>query len=346
MNFAPSQSFIRLAGWTVAVTALFMQIFVLAPGVLQRTDPYRDLIVYYQAAKNVLNGKQIYRAEISGAPDRHPEMIYIYPAPAAVVLAPLGKLSFVSFARVWTLILFAAFWVFAYALALLGKTTKENLLLATLLWGVVLLLFPGAMRGIILGQIDLILLAFFSLGLAFDLRHLWAAAALVKLFYAWPLLIEAAEQRKSGPKEAAKVLWPSITTLCLLITLGGVVCGWDSYVTWAKTVLLVLSQGNFNSDNFSLSFAVLRLLHWSGIWKYSGGPINGAPHLWLSFAAIAGPALTWWLMRRAPLQMRAAAVTAAAALCAPVMWSTYMPVLLPLAALYWAKLTRKMGVLA
>jgi len=57
------------------------------------------------------------------------------------------------------------------------------------------------------------------------------------------------------------------------------------------------------------------------------------PHLWLTAASIGAPLVTWFLLRRYSIQIKSAALVASAILFAPVCWTYYLPLLLPLIAL-------------
>lgn len=320
-----------MALFGLAVFHLVVQLAVVAPRELIRNDRNRDITVYWRTAKNVQASKPIYLKRPGYGPDHYAGPVYIYPPPFAAVIRPLGKLPFNTFSQLWFLLNFAAFWIFAWALAKLsGKGSLRRVLICALITGVC----PGAYFAIWLGQISPMLWALFAVGLVgFGRSTLWSLATLVKAFYVWPLLVHLTETLHSdGIKVLLRTIAPAVVIIGTAIVYGGVVCGWSSYAIWLHDVLPTLSQGNFNRGNLSISFAVLRLATFLG-WNYPGGPLAFLPHLWLTSASIGAPILTWYLLRSRSSQIKSAAVIAATVLFAPVCWSNYLPLLLPLVAL-------------
>jgi hypothetical protein len=236
-------------------------------------------------------------------------------------LSPLGALPFVTFARVWLILTLVAFWLFAWGLA---RLSGEGSLSRTLICGVIVGVFPGTYLAVALGQIDPILWALFAWGLVGMSRPiLWGLAAIIKPFYIWPLL--AAERQW-------RALIPAGIVAVALILLGGFVCGWESYIIWVRDILPTLTQGNFKTGNVSLSFAVIRLARFLG-WNYLGGPLPTLAHLWLTVASVGAPLLTWRFLRRFSPQIKCAGIIVASVLFAPICWTCYLPLALPLAAL-------------
>ncbi len=318
----------------LAIFHLLLQLSVVAPREFARTDIDRDVPVYWQAAKNVRANVPIYTKQVSYGPDHFPQSIYIYPPPFAAVIAPLGSLSFKAFSKVWFCLILLAFWIFAYSLAKLFKGERKVTLRDVLVWGLVAGLFPGTYTAIGLGQVDPILWALFAIGLIGIARPaLWALAALVKAFYVWPWIADLITTfQRDGVRVALRALAGAMLVIGILVFYGGIICGWHSYVVWGRDVLPTLSQGNFKYDNVSLSFAVLRLARLVG-WDYLGGPLPLLAHLWLTAASIGAPLLAWWLSRHRMLQIKHACIIAASVLFAPVCWTCYLPLLLPLVAL-------------
>lgn len=332
----------KLLGFALFGLAIFhlaIQLTVVAPRELARTDIDRDVPVYWYAAKNALEKQPIYRKQIEYGPGNSPEGVYIYPPPFAAIIAPFGMLPFEIFSRIWFCILLTSFWLYAYCLARLFKDNQITIR-DVLIWGLILGLFPGTYIALGFGQVDPLLWALFGFGLLCSARPvLWALAAVIKIFYVWPWLADAVGiARSGGIVILLRRLVPAVVLLGLLVFYGGIVCGWDSYLIWIRDVLPTLSQGNSNAHNVSIPFSVLRLARLLG-WQYSGGPLPVLAHLWLSAASIGGSLLVWFYLRSHPIQILSAALAAAAILFSPVCWPYYLPLLLPLVALLFREKT-------
>lgn len=320
-----------LALWLVAVwiTQLVIPIFTF-------TNTRRDMVLYYQAARAVNAGAPLYTPRPNYGPDSKP-FEYLYPPPFAAVIAPLGHLSWLSFALLWRIGLVLSFVGYALCLTALCER-RDGWTFAV--WLAILGMFPGTFRALALGQIDPLLWFLGALSV-------WAVASstvatrtasgaalgalsLVKIYGIWPLFA-------LGKNEGRARVWGGATlVLALGLAWGAWRCGFDSYAQWAHTVLPVAGQGTFNPDNYSLSMGVLRAARALG-WNYAGGPLVGLPKFWLSFAAVAGPLGTLILTRRLNARWRVALISCAAAWCAPLCWSTYLPLSLIVSALAWAQ---------
>jgi hypothetical protein len=101
------------------------------------------------------------------------------------------------------------------------------------------------------------------------------------------------------------------------------VSGVAAYKLWITQALPLAGQGTFDPINWSLSFAVLRVLHGLGVWHYIAGPLPAGPKLFLTAASIAGPVLVAYVTRRQSIHMRAMLLFLASMLFAPLCWSTY-----------------------
>lgn len=321
----------RLLGMALFGLAIFhlaVQLIVVMPRNLAVTNPEENIRVYYHAAQNARVGRDIYQRQPVNMPTKLGT--YIYAPYFAAIISPLSVLSFSTFVRLFYCVMFAAFWVFAWCLARLYFDDRIDIR-KVLIWGLILDLFPGGYAAFSVGQIEPLLWALFGLGLVAIARPaLWILCAFVKPFYMWPLLAEIVDVvRDKDIKVLFRSLAPAVIIAIALVCCGGIICGWDSYVVWIRDVLPTLSQGNFNSSNVSLSMAVLRVARFIG-WQYSGGPLSTLPHLWLTAASIGAPLVTWVLLRRYSIQLKSAALVAAAILFAPVCWTYYLPLLLPL----------------
>lgn len=338
----------RLLGMALFGLAIFhlaVQLIVVMPRNLAVTNPEENIAVYYKAAVHAHRGQDIYYHQSSSAVTK--PGIYIYAPFFAAVISPFGVLPFESFVRLWYCVMFAAFWVFAWCLARLCSGDKIDIR-KVLIWGLILDLFPGGYAAFSVGQIEPLLWALFGLGLVAVVRttersderrvqsvgfSLWTICTLIKPFYMWSIFAEMADVgRAKGIKVLLRSLAPAIIITGALLLCGGIICGWDSYVVWLRDVLPSLSQGSFNPGNVSVSMAALRVARLAG-WQLSGGPLPALPHLWLTIASIGAPLLAWYLLRRYSVQIKPAALVAVAILFAPVCWTYYLPLLLPLVAL-------------
>lgn len=316
--------------WLPRLAALFLLLMWTRQSVIptfNRTDTQRDMVLYYRAARNAGAGHALYTPRPDYGPDSKP-FEYLYPPPFAAAIAPLGRLPFLAFARLWTVGLVMTFLGFALCLMLLsGRADAWNFVC----WLALLCVFPGAARALSLGQIDPLLwllsaLSVWAIALPSNRSRalggaLLGVASLVKIYAAWPLF---ALQKGEG---RARIWMGAGAVAALGVGLGIVVCGADSYRQWAHAVTPIAGQGTFNPDNYSFSMGVLRIAQMLG-WNYAGGPLTGLPKLWLNLAAIGGPLLSLLASRRLSLRWRVALITVAAAWCAPLCWSTYLPLAL------------------
>ena len=327
--------------WSVRILAAWLVLLWAANGVLPAfglTDTHRDMVLYYQAARAVDAGAPLYTPRPDYGPDSKP-FEYLYPPPFAAFIAPLGRVSWPRFALLWRLGLLFSFVGYAACLtALCGRRDAWTLLI----WLATLQFWPGAFRALALGQIDPLLWFMSALGVwgataatgnATVSGAALGASSLVKIYGVWPLLsIGKREGRVRAWGAAALVMAPGLAW-------GVWRCGASSYAQWAHAVLPIAGQGTFNPDNYSFSMGVLRIARALG-WDYVGGPLTGLPKLWLSFAAVAGPLGALWASRRLEARWRVALVSCAAAWCAPLCWSTYLPLGLLVFALAWAEVEK------
>lgn len=338
MTLAPglNWTWVRRKLWLVLrVTALAhvaVQLLVFLPNHWRREDVQRDVTYVYTAAERVRTGEPLYWPWPEYGPHVHTEMgpPYVferhpYPPVLAAVLAPATTLPFTTFARLWYIPLLVSFWIYAWSLTrlALGRADFWTVLVA----GQLLTLFPGTYRALSLGQIDPLLWALFGVALVVPaLRGAgFATSAVVKLYAGWPLLFAIG-------REGRRVLVPALGVAAAGFLVGGLTLGFGIFFTWAQTMLPVVSQGTFNADNVSLSFAGLRLARMLG-WDYVPGPLPGAARLYLTGVGIAAPLLAGWLTRRARPVLQYACVGCAAVVFAPLCWSSYLPLLLVLPAI-------------
>lgn len=318
-----------------------LQLGVFVPRNWARQDRERDVVNYHIAARAVLEHRPLYQIPTAFGPDQT-LFVYIYAPPYAALIAPLGRLPFPTFARLWSVLLLLGFWGYAWCLACLYRAGARQTLRQWLCAALAVGLCYGSWRALALGEVDPMLWLLFGLGLvampsraqgsstAWIVGAAWAAAAMTKLFFAWPLL---AALCLLGPSARRQVMAGGAAVVLPALLIGYARCGGEAFASWLREVLPALGQGTFNGDNFSLSMAALRLARAVG-WEYSGGPLPEAARLWLSAATAGGPMLMFWFSRRHSPTVRCAWVGAAAALCAPTCWSSYLPILLAPGALW------------
>ena len=333
-----------LLRWSWRIAAAWLVFVWITRAVLPAfalTDMRRDAILYYRAARAADAGAPLYTPRPNYGPDSKP-FEYLYPPPFAAAIAPLGRVSWPTFILIWRVGLLLSFAGYALCLcALCGRRDAWTFLA----WLAILHLWPGTFRALALGQIDPVLWLLGGLSVwgarAATPSAGWARAAcgaalgassLVKIYGVWPLLA-------LGKSEGRARAWAAAALVMVAGLAWGVGrCGLDSYAQWAHAVLPVAGQGTFNPDNYSFSMGVLRIARALG-WNYAGGPLVGPPKMWLSFAAIAGPLGALLASRRLEVRWRVALVSCAAAWCAPLCWSTYLPLALLLVALAWKNIT-------
>ena len=328
---------IRRTAWlvvlVVAVAHLATQLFVFLPNHWRRIDIYRDVTYLYSAAERVRTGEPLYWPWPEYGPHVHTDMgppypfeRHPYPPALASILAPATALPFATFARLWYILLLGSFWVYAWCLARLagGRADAWSVLIA----GTLLALFPGTYRALSLGQIDPVLWALFGMALVTPALRgaALATSAAVKLYAGWPLLF-------AMRREGRRVGLPALAVLAAGFLISGLTLGFQAFVTWATTMLPVVSQGTFNADNVSLSFAGLRLARTLG-WDYAPGPLPPAARIYLTTVGIAAPLIVGWLTRRTRPALQYACVGCAAVVFAPLCWTSYLPLLLVLPAVW------------
>lgn len=97
---------------------------------------------------------------------------------------------------------------------------------------------------------------------------------------------------------------------------------------WFTSVLPSLSQGSWDSDNLSVSFALLRAVEITGLWHYEGGMLPVWARFWLLICGVTGPLFAGIFLRRREKVVQLSAVGCAAILLAPICWTSYLPILL------------------
>jgi hypothetical protein len=291
--------------------SLGWHLFFLLPDQWLNTNPNREAYDYFLAAKRVRTGDKLYRPWPEYGPYiledlEHPYPLerFPYPPTLAVVLSPFTRAEFYLFVWRWNMILFGAFWVYAWCLAQMatGKAQGEDVLL----FGLAITLIPWTTRSLYTGMIDPLLWAFFGLALVTPLAGIFfSLSALVKLYAGWPLVF-------SFRREGRRPLLQAIPVLALGLGIGCLAGGWRVYLDWARYFLPVVGQGTFNANNVSLTMLGLRLARLLG-WHYTIGPLPAWARLYIASMELVGPLLAGWLTRkRMPAMQYACAGTAAA----------------------------------
>jgi hypothetical protein len=304
------------------------------PKRLFRTDKKRDLICYYLVIERIHQNDPVYLHLPELGPHKVTFPMYVYPPVLSSLLGLMPILTFETFARIWTLFLYAAFWVYAVCLAQLaiGRVTVAGTLIA----GLALTIFPGTHTALSLGQIDPILWALFGMALAIPpLRGAGLmAVSLVKPWAVWPLVWALRE----GWRVLAYALIVAAGSLVLGMLIRGPATFYAECLTWIRDVLPALGQGTWSAGNWSISFAALGAIRALGLWDYSGGILPLWARSWLLFCGIVVPILAGWFLRKQPMVFQLSVIGCAAVVLAPICWTSYLPVLLtPLAVIIGQK---------
>lgn len=310
---------IRMVFLVTAALHLAIQLGVWLPNVWKRRDIQRDMTVYYQAAQRAERHRPLYKPLRSNAPDVN-RGAYIYPPQFAVVVSPVARLPYLTYAHLCYVLELAAFWSFAYALVQLAGARRNAA--NVLLWGGLLGITPGTYDAMTLGQVDPLLWALF--GFALCTRHRGVLLGISAQIKPFALLVVAI----AAWRERGRVLWPAAIVIALGTLLGLAVYGPMSFVRWAQWGLPVPTQGSFEANNISLTYLGLRLARALGWWSYSGGELPAAARLYLAASGCLGAAGAVFLTRRQSPAMQYAVTLVAGVLCAPLCWITYLPLAL------------------
>lgn len=301
---------------------LLYQLFVIMPIAFERTDPYRDAIVYYHAAVRLRDGANVYQPWPQYGVQMTP-FRFFYSPPFLLLVRPLAGLDFLTFTRVWCTILLVPFWIYAFCLSRLatGKWEWKSALVFGLLVNIPL----RGYAAMILGQFDPFMWMLFGLALTTRNRAGWLAlATLVKIHPVWSLCLALAQGGKRAWKSAALFAIPALALSFVLV-------GAHNWSMWWPATQPVASQGTFNSDNWSLPFLGLRAAHELGFLAASG-PLPSWAKAYLSVCALTGPLAIMFLTRKMSPELRLALVACAGVLFAPLCWTLYFPLfLLPVA---------------
>jgi len=265
---------------------------------------------------------------------RFPADRVFYPPFLTPGLSLVTRWGIDAFANLWFVLLWAAYWVYAGALAKLAHGRVR--IGPTVAWGVALFLLTGrsAQSAVNLGNVDPILWAIFGLALAYPAARGigFMSMALVKLYGVWPLVFAAARREWRTVRAAGATLLGA----CLLVAL---ILGPTTFVreslAWFQYMLPVGGQGTFNDYNISISFFGLRVARWLGWWDYTAGPLPGSARTYLTLMGIAAPVITGWLLRRSDRRLQYALIVCAAVFFGPLAWNFYSALLLAPIAIWF-----------
>ncbi len=312
---------------------------------LRRTDLRRDTVAYHQAAQNIDAGRSMYDPLPPKGPHRWEGVYhYLYPPQFAATLSILPRTSAVGFARVWFLVLFAAYWIFAAALCRIatGQVTLYGVLGA----GALTAFTPGALLSLNFGQADALVWAAVALAFAFPVAAgaAFGIAALLKLYAVWAVLAAAFRKDWRTVRQAA------VLVVCAT-ALAALVLGPERFVAesriWLLNVLPTVGQGQFEGGtvsgqlirwldlpvlypmNLSLPLIPVRLLGYGT----DGAELPALARAYLVLAGVATPLTVAWLGRKWPVEFHYLAVLAAALSFSPLCRPSYLVALLPAAAL-------------
>jgi hypothetical protein len=148
----------------LAIFHFFLLMCYSLPKRFLRTDRNRDVLAYYLVSERIQKGEPVYWPLPEVGPHKPSTPFYLYPPVLSSILAIMPPTSFVKFAQVWTVLLYAVFWIYAACLTrlALGRATLSGTLVA----GLVLTCFPGTHIALSFGQLDPFLWALFGLALA------------------------------------------------------------------------------------------------------------------------------------------------------------------------------------
>jgi len=306
---------LRQAIFIIGLFHVIIQLYFWYPACLN-DHTKRDWFIYYAAAVKISQHASPYVKSPVYTAHQTPR-IYLYSPAFALLLVPLSALSPLRFAQVWYALILAAYWVFCGALAKLSARSQIHVE-AVLAWGLALAYTPGVYTSMAMGQADALVWAMFGLGVTWKQQFWLGLCAHIKPYYAWPLAVY-------GIRAEYKQLLTALTVMALGFLAALAVCGPGVFKDWYTTAYLVGSQGTFNSDNISLSFAGIRAARLCG-WSSGPGAMPEMARIYLAVMSVMAPVAAAILSR--PLSVRRAAIVTliAALLFAPICWTAYLAV--------------------
>lgn len=320
-----SPSFVQLLQRAVIALAIIHFLFQLGCILpIQLARPYKspnrqfDMDMYYSAALRLKQGVDVYEPWPEYVPKMTPNRFF-YSPPFLLLTRPLVDLGYPTFARVWLILITIAFWVYAVCLAKL--TTGWWNWKAALVFGMIINLGMSGDATIGVGQFEPFIWMMFGLALTTQHRAGWLAlATLVKVHPIWSLCLVL----HAGKARA----WKHMLLFALPVLLGSLwLVGMHNWAMWWPSTSPVASQGTFNIANWSLSIAVLRVLHSMG-WLQTDASFPVWAKAFLSLCAVGAPLTMAYVARKASRELQLALVASAGVLFAPICWKIYSPLLL------------------
>jgi Glycosyltransferase family 87 len=295
----------------VGIVALVMQLALWLPLQL-RGEPGADVdfTVYRRAAMRMAAGGSPYAA---CDPDRAiPPNCFMYPPPFAALLRPVDAISPGAFKVGAYLVMLAAFWLLAAALARLALGVVDAP--GTLAAGGLAAMTPGLSVTMSGANADLVVWALVASALTTEAAlPLLVVAAAFKLWPAVPLVVLLVRRPARLPVVAATAIAIFGATVVML--------GWSSFSDWMRWGLTRLQAGTLSPLNVSLATLPERL----------GFAVPGLIAGALAPAAAATVAI---LARRQPERVQAMLAGLAGLLFAPICWWHYLPIALIPAAIW------------
>ena len=94
----------------LAIFHFFLLMCYSLPKRFLRTDRNRDVLAYYLVSERIQKGEQVYWPLPEVGPHKPSTPFYLYPPVLSSILAIMPPTSFVKFAQVWTVLLYAVFY--------------------------------------------------------------------------------------------------------------------------------------------------------------------------------------------------------------------------------------------
>jgi hypothetical protein len=326
-----------------------LQLLVFIPLQLTRTDTDRDLIQYHIGAERVHDGLSPYEPMEPG-PIRMHRWRYIYPPVLVGWIAAAPRAEYVTFARIWIMLLAGCWWVYAVCLSKIATGVVG--LRGTLVAGAVLSLMPGGLGTLGVGQADALIWAF--AGLAFAFPRMRGAGLLVgaavKPYLVWAALVGVLRTWR---------FWRWTLVAALLASVGPILAfGPFGFLRlsleWVSDVAPTVSQGQFHDPTglvtlrtpwreialpyllpptLSVTYLPLEVARALG-WQPSGD-LPFLVRLYLLVVSAGAPLTVAWLLRRRDPSEQLSWTLVAAILFSPMVRSSYLPLLLIPAAIHY-----------
>ncbi len=273
----------------------------------------RDVPSNWLAQRRIQDGEPLYPPMSKGKVVEHGDFWYLYPPVLAPALSLAPRMSFVTFSRCWSVLLFASFWAFAAALARIahGRATPSG----WAAWVFIAGAFPGAAVGLGFANVDPVLWALAGWGVALSGARrgaLLALVAVVKPYAVFPLAFAAARDRRAFAGAAA-ALAGSVLVGMAALSPGGFV---RASLHWLTEVLPHVAQG------------------WAGLNLSPTTPIGdwlGLP--WIPvFLGVLAPVVVGVMLRHRSPRLQVACVLVAGVFASPYVLIPYLPLaLVPIA---------------